>query len=27
MITHFVRPQVLDAANKKGIIIVQSFEW
>jgi len=27
MITHFVRPQVLEAANKKGIIIVQSFEW
>ena len=27
MITHFARPQVLDAATKKGIIIVQSFEW
>jgi len=27
MITHFARPQVMDAATKKGIIIVQSFEW
>jgi hypothetical protein len=27
MITHFARPQVLEAATKKGIMIVQSFEW
>ena len=27
MITHFARPQVMDAATKKGIIVVQSFEW
>lgn len=27
MITHFARPQVSDAAKKKGILIVQSFEW
>ncbi len=27
MITHFARPQVFDTAQKKGIIIVQSFEW
>ncbi len=27
MITHFARPQVMDAAKRKGILIVQSFEW
>jgi hypothetical protein len=27
MITHFARPQVFEAAQKKGILIVQSFEW
>jgi hypothetical protein len=27
MITHFARPQVMEAARQKGILIVQSFEW
>ena len=27
MITHFARPQVQEAAKRKGILIVQSFEW
>ena len=27
MITHFARPQVFEAAQKKGILIIQSFEW
>jgi hypothetical protein len=26
-ITHFARPQVLEAAREKGIIVVLSFEW
>jgi hypothetical protein len=27
LITHFARPQVLEAARERGIIVVQSFEW
>jgi hypothetical protein len=27
MITHFARPQVLEKADQKGIIVVQIFEW
>ena len=27
LITHFARPGVLEAAQERGIIVVQSFEW
>ncbi len=27
IVTHFARPDVIERANKAGIIVVQSFEW
>ena len=27
LVTHFARPEVLEKAQKAGIIVVQSFEW
>jgi len=27
LITHHARPKVLEEAQEKGIIVVQSFEW
>ena len=27
IVTHFAKPDVLERANKAGIIVVQSFEW
>ena len=27
IVTHFARPDILERANKAGIVVIQSFEW
>jgi len=27
LVTHYVRPAVLERAKEKGVLVIQSFEW